>query len=228
MVLQIKDALLKDGRVVRGWLGVALQDVDAALARAIGAGDRRGVLVTEVAPDGPAAKAGLQRGDLIVAVDGTPMVSTAPLRNHVALKGKGARVALDVVRRGEERRVAVVLDELPDDSAARGGAPAPRQGREEDDERDAIAGGPLVGVVVAQLDAALRRELGLERDVRGVLVVRAPRAGALRRGDVIVEIDRVPTPTVDAFRAAARDAGEEMLLLVHRRGRTMFLLLSPR
>jgi len=148
MAMQVKDSILKHGKVIRGWLGVAIQDVTEELSKSLEVPARSGVLVSDVTPDSPAAKAGLKRGDVITAIDGVKTTDSAHLRNLVALAGKGKKVKVDLLREGKEKSFEVTLGEQPADgtSAGLGG-----EGTEDT--------GLFAGVSVQELDPAARGRL---------------------------------------------------------------------
>ncbi len=215
MVEPIMEALLTDGRVARGWLGVRIQDLRPDLAEAFEVGATDGVLVGDVVPGSPAEEAGVQRGDVVVALDGAEVSSAAELRNVVGMRLPGSRVKLKLVRDGRNKVLTVKLGELPE------------EGQTVAATRDAP---DLGGLVVAPLDGSTRARLDLPADVRGVVVTdvqpfgRAAEAG-LRTGDVIVEVNRVAVESVEAFGEAAGD-GENVLLLVWRDGSTRWVVLD--
>ncbi len=224
MVVQVKDAILKHGRVIRGWLGVAIQDIGEDLAQGLNVPARSGVLVGDVTPESPAAKAGLQRGDVITAIDGKRTTDSAHLRNLIALAGKDRKVKVEVLRGGKNLSFDVVLGEAPAEPTApglRGPGAAP----------DTEPEGALAGLRLQDLDPSVRSQLRLPATVQGVLIAgvapQSPAAEAgLRPGDVIVEVNRNPTPSLGRFREVTRKLGERALLLVYRDGNTLFVALS--
>jgi S1-C subfamily serine protease len=113
MVREVLDGILANGRVVRGYAGVAVQALTPDLARAFGLGDARGAVVTSVDPAGPAAAAGLRRGDVIVALRDRPIASDEELRTRLSRLKPGERVSLGVVRNGRRLEVDLVLAEPP-------------------------------------------------------------------------------------------------------------------
>jgi serine protease Do len=214
MAVQIKDAILSHGKVMRGYLGVAIQNVTEDLARSMNLQARRGVLVSDVTPNSPAAKAGIKRGDVILSVNGNATNTPAQLRNHVALAGKGSKVKLEVERDHKPRSFEVTLGETPSD---RNGGAAQK-----------VDDGVLGGVTVQPLDRAARTRLRVPDSVEGVLVSKVEPDGAaaqmgLREDDVIIEVNRSATTTVDAFRKAAKQSADSVLLLVYRDGATVFM-----
>jgi serine protease Do len=212
--------LIDKGKVTRGWLGVVIQPVNAATAKAFKLKEARGALIGDVDPDGPAAKAGIQRGDVIVKLNGNDVEETRDLRNRIAMTPPGSTVKLAVVRDGQTRNVEAKLGELPErEQAARG----PGESRR-----------PLDGVDVQDLSPRIAAQLGLPRDLTGVVVTAvspaSPAADAgLRRGDVIAEVNRRAVANVPAFERAVRDAGSgQVILLVNRGGNTMYLVIEGR
>ncbi|MBZ0235681.1 MAG: DegQ family serine endoprotease [Deltaproteobacteria bacterium] len=212
MALQVKDAILGHGKVMRGWLGVTIQNVTEDLAHSMNLQARRGVLVSDVTPGSPAAKAGIARGDVILSVNGHATNTSAQLRNRIAHAGKAARVTLEVERDRKPRTVEVTLGEIPN-----GGEGGPAQ---------KVEGGLLGGITVQPLDRAARNRHGIPDSIEGVLVTKTDPSRAdigLREGDVIVEVNRKATTTVDAFRKAAKESDDGVLLLVYRDGATVFM-----
>jgi serine protease Do len=214
MVIQAKDSILVHGKVIRGWLGVATQEVTEDVARSLKLTPRTGVLVSDVTAGGPAALAGISRGDVILSIDGVKTNESIRLRNIIALAGKGKRVRIEVHRNGQTRNLDVVLAELPTDAGAL---------MEESDIFD--------GVSVRELDDTARRLLRAPSQLRGIVVTEIdPRSAAaamgLRVGDVIVEVNGVPTPSLEAFRRAAHASANDVVLLAYRDGTTLLMSRS--
>ncbi len=218
MARTIMNDLIAHGRVVRGWLGVAIQNVDRDMAKALRMQQKGGVVVAGVSEDGPAASADIKPGDVIVRFDGHPVDSTGRLRNLVAGKGVGAKVTLDIVRDGKERKVTLELAELPEDERT----PARTSGGRQ----------ALGGLEVAALNSRSRKSFEIPDDVRGGVVVTDVAAGSsaeregIEPGDVILQADRKPVETPAGFAEIFRQAGDRVLLLVWRRGDTLFIVLK--
>jgi serine protease Do len=220
MAKPIMESLKQTGRVVRGFLGVGIQDVDQGLARALKLNSANGVLLSDVKSGGPAARAGLQRGDVVLKVDGISVTSSGQFRNLIASSGAKKSVTLELVRNGKPLVLQVELGEVPDERAAGlGGAPKP------------TSGGALDGVVIEELSPEHRRSLELGPEVlKGVVISRldpqsaAAKAG-LRPGDVILELNRAPVDSLSKFRELYEKASGDVLLLVHRRGSTVYLVV---
>ncbi len=217
MALGILNSILTNGRVVRGWLGVAIQDVSSELAESLDLSSEDGVLVSDVPDDTPAAKAGLKRGDVIVKVGGEKVDSAARLRNVIASRGAGAKVELTVVTDGRTRVVSVELAEQPSQYAV-GESPAEKNGA-------------LAGLSVAGLTPELKQEFRIPAGLKsGVVVTDVERQSAawssgLRPGDVVLEINRQKVSSVDDFRKAYGKAHKNVLLLVMREGHTVFITI---
>lgn len=113
MVKAIQDQLHEHGKVTRGWLGVAIQDVDEELAHSFGLKEARGILISEVQDDSPAAKAGLKRGDVIIRLGGSVVADVNQLRNRVALMAPKSKTSLRVIRDSKEKDIEVVIGERP-------------------------------------------------------------------------------------------------------------------
>ena len=216
--IKIANELIAHGRVTRGWLGVALQDLDDGVARALHVPPDSGALVSQVIDGSPAARAGIARGDIITGIDTTPVTSAAVARNAIALDAPGRTIALRVLRAGQTRQVQVKLGEPPRVAAEPPRAPAESHA------------GLLGGGTVQPRDAAQRRKFAVPSDVNGVVVTSiAPDSVAaateLEPGDVIVQIDHAPTPTVHAFEREAAGVNDQVLLLIFRKGQTLFLAI---
>lgn len=199
-VMNVLPQLRENGRVSRGFIGVALTGVTPQLAAALSLGQARGALVQDVSPGTPAERAGLRPYDLVTAIDGRAVPSDDELIRAVASRVPGTLAELDVLRDGTSRRVSLKLTERP--------LPQPtRASRVRTDLQpvETRRGGAL-GVVVTGLDAAAIRRLGVPASIVGVLVTDLDATGPgrearLRRGQIIMEINRRPTASPEAFAA---------------------------
>lgn len=201
--------LVENGEVRRGVLGVNIQDLTPELAQAFGVDeDQRGVVITQVVEDSAAEDAGLQAGDLVVAVDGRPVRRVMDLRNKVGLAPVGDKVSLTVVRDGKRRTVTAIIRESSQ-ASAEGGAVSKY----------------LKGATLRDLQ---RGELPFAD--RGVLVedVEAGSAAAqakLRRGDVIISANRRDVANMEELRAAVPDQAGSILLRINRNGGMFFIVV---
>jgi serine protease Do len=213
---------VKDGKVIRGWLGVAIQPVTPAIARAMGLPKPEGALVSDVTPGSPAEKAGLRRGDVVLAINGESINETRELSLKVAMLAPGTTVRMKVFRERREVEIPVVLGELPAERRAAGPGAEPGSAR------------ALDGVEVEDLTPQIRRQLHLPPRVTGVIVTAvepgAPAAEAgLRPGDVIQQVNGRDVANVSEFdRAIRQSAREAVMLLVSRGGATLYVVIEPR
>jgi len=224
MAQPIMATLKQAGKVSRGFLGVGIQDVDRDLATALKLSGPNGVLLTEVRGNGPAGKAGLMRGDVVVKVDGKAVTSTGQFRNLIASSGAKKHVTLDIMRDGKAQSFGVELAEVPEDASEAAVGP-------QGSTPQATNGGALDGVTLEELTPEARRTLGLSADSqRGVVITdlapgsAAAKAG-LRPGDVVLELNRVSVDSLAKFKEQYAKASGDLLLLVQRRGGTVFLVV---
>jgi len=223
MARSVMESLIKTGKVVRGWLGVSIQEVTPDLAKQFGLAEAKGALVSDVLKDTPAERAGLKRGDVIMKVNGKPVDGPGHLRNTVAETAVGEKITLTVVRDGKEKDVPVTIGEQPKQLGQRGGA------EEEGGQPSSV----LDGVEVKNLTPQLRQEMSLPEDVSGVVVSRVEsgsdaEAAGLQRGDVIMEVDRKPVRNIQDYERALskHNKKEGLLLLINRQGGTLFIMLG--
>ena len=153
----VMDQIVGHGKVVRGYLGLYPQDLDAGLAKQFGLNQAGGALVGEISPDTPAAHAGLKRGDVILELNGTPVVSANDLRLRISQMTPGTNVKLGVSRDGKMQDFTVALGELPPDKVA-------------EEEKDEGGSGGLEGVNVQNLTPDIAQQLQLAPGLHGVVV----------------------------------------------------------
>jgi serine protease Do len=218
MAKPIMSSLLEHGHVTRGFLGVTIQQLDTDLAQSLGISKTNGVLVSEVSPGSPAEKAGLRRGDVVVAVDGKQVASTGEFRNLIAAAGARS-VELELLRDGKSVKTRAELREAPDEQPAKARA-------------DASPTSTPAGLRLAPLDATARERLGLPASVTSGVVVNAVAAGSLAAqaglmpGDVILEVDKRPVASPQRFSEAWNSTKKPLALLIWRDGRTFFAVLK--
>jgi len=221
MAKEILPQLEKNGRVVRGWLGVGVQPITPELAEALKIDTQEGALVAQVTPGSPAAEAGLERGDVILRFGDQEIHRMRELPRAVADAAPGTKVELELLRQGKHETRKVTITELKDETA-----PAPQVSESDDDQ-----GSTAFGLDIAEVPAELRQQLGLEAS-EGAVVTRVYPGGpgeeaGLQRGDVIVEVDHAHVDGGADAEAKLRKAGERTLLLV-RRGSSTFFAAVPR
>ncbi len=201
----VMEQILEHGRVVRGWLGVRIQDITPDIADAIGI--REGVLVTQVIPGSPAEKAGLQVGDVIVAVNGKKVLDARDLQLKIIRIKPGTEVELTIFRKGKEMKLKVVIGELPEDAGQIGKA-TPQN----------------LGLILRDITPEEMRKFKVSHGVvvEEVLPNSAAEMAGLRPGDIILEVQYEPVKSVKEFFKKIeelRRAGKEKALLLVRRGR---------
>jgi serine protease Do len=220
------DALMKGQRPQRGYLGVGLQPLDENLAPSLGLPKDSGEIVRSVVGNGPAARAGLQQGDVIVKVNGQPVTPDQTVSYLVANTPVGSRVPLEIVRAGMRATVYVQVGERPTEEALAkltGGDTGSAPGNQG---TGAIAPQKALGLSLAQLTPELGRAANLPAGSRGVIITAVdPNSDAgeegLQRGDLIVSVNNqlVTSPAqVIAAVDAARKAGRSSVLLLVKRG----------
>jgi len=212
---QVMDQLMDHGKVTRAYLGIVVQDVTPAIAKAMGQTELRGALVGDVKASSPAGKAGLQRGDIILEINGKQVADSRELRMNISMMKPDADVKLKILRDGKDTDLTVKLGELPTSEA-----------KAKDEE--GASPGALEGVSLENLDADTARQLGISPSTKGVVVTdispSSPEADSgLRRGDVIQEVNHQPVRTVAELNEAVRKSGKNPLLLVNRQGSTLFI-----
>ncbi len=213
---EVMDQILKNGKVTRGYLGIVPQDVTPAMAKAFGAKENDGAVVGDVSPNSPAQRAGVERGDIILEVNGKPVSSANELRMRISMMAPDSTVDLKVMRNGATRDLTAKLGELE----------PPKEERASVEKPSADSG--LEGVSVENLTAESARQLGLPANTPGVVVTRispsSPVADSgLQEGDVIQQVNRKPIKNMSDYQQAMRNAGKEPLLLVNRHGSTLFV-----
>src|SRR5881296_1729856 len=214
---EVMRQLIASGRVVRGWLGIAIQDVTDELAGTFGV--KEGVLVAEVMKGGPAEAAGVRQGDVIVELNGAPIKEVPELQRRVAAVAPGQPVRLKVIRERKPVALSVTVTEMPAEEPVLAGAP--------DEESWGLGVEPLSGEAAAQLGLTIAGGLLVTDVVTGGP---ADRAG-LRRGDVIVEVGKKPVADPAAlFRMLAQlKPGDRVLVFVQRPssgGRAEYLVME--
>ena len=211
----VMDEILKTGKVTRAYLGVVPQDVTPAIAKAFGVKESAGALIGDVTADGPAQKSGLQKGDIVLQLNGKPVEDANQLRMNISMMRPGTTVNLKVFRNGADREFTVTLGELPTEEAA-----------VEKGSGDSKS--ELSGISVQDVDARTARQLGVPSNAAGVVVTGINPSSAaadsdLRRGDVIQEVNHKPIRNTADFEAAMRNSKDQTLLLVNRQGNTLYV-----
>jgi serine protease Do len=222
LVGNVADNLVAHGKVVRGYIGIGIQDLTPGLAESFGIKSGSGALISDVQPGSPAAKAGLRSGDVITAIGGQPVDSASRLSVAVAETPPGTNVKLEVLRDGKTETIPVT-------TVVKGGGDG-ADGREISSQADDQ--GVLNGVGVSDVDANARRELNLPDRLSGAVITHvdpdsaSARAG-LREGDVILEINRQPVASAkSAVDLCAAAAGKRTLLKLWSHGSTVYVIVD--
>ncbi len=219
MARNVMEQIVDHGKVIRGQLGVAIQGVDADMAKAFGLSQGGGALVAEVTPGSPAAKAGIERGDIITELNGQPVQGPDDLSVHISEIAPGSEVHLKVVRNGEARDITATLTELSE--------------KGEHETTSASKSSALQGVQVEKLTPAIAHQLGIAPTVTGVVITSvdpnsAAAAAELESGDVIQEVNRKPVHNIAEYDEALSGLGKQpVLLLVNRGGNSHFIVIEP-
>ena len=235
MAKNVMDQLEKGGKVTRGYMGATLQAVSPDMAPLLGLKEGKGAIVSQVVPNGPAAKAGLKSGDVITAIDGTKVSSSEDLTMDVISHAPGSSVTLDVVRNGQPTKVTVSLAQRPGtiDWDKKGN----NNGNNGDDDNDNSSNNGNVterGITVQELTPDLAQQINIPATTKGVVVSdidassSAADAGNLGRGAVITAVNRQMVNNVGDFKRLMNAAkGKAVLLTVNIGGQTGFTVVQP-
>ena len=216
VAMDVATQLKSAGKVSRGWLGVVIQEVNKDLAESFGLEKPAGALVAQVLQDGPAAKGGLQVGDVILSLNGQPIVMSADLPHLVGALKAGDKAELDVVREGERKVLAMTVGALPDDDEELVASAAPGEGVSSN----------RLGVAVVELTAEQKKTL----DVTSGVLVKGVQDGpaalmGVRPGDVITHLNNQAIDTSKTFAAIAKALPKDrsVSMRVLRGGRASFI-----
>jgi serine protease Do len=225
MAQSIMGQLVQTGKVVRGWLGVSIQELTPELSSQFGITETKGVLVSDVMDDSPAKKAGFERADVIIEYDGKSMDSPTHLRNAVAQTAVGKKVVVKIIRDKKPKTIDLTIVEQPKSMS---------QSSDEDGGDSATPTGILSSLDVRELTEELAGRFGLKSSERGVVIVRVkPGSTAeelgVREGDIVLEVNRQAVTSVKTFERIAGKLPKDqaVLLLLKRQGRTIYLTLRP-
>ena len=217
MAKTVMDSIIKHGKVIRGWLGVSIQDLTPDIAKSLGIKQQTGALVADVVKDSPAEKAGLKRGDVIVSLDGKPVEDSTSLRNMVSAAAPGKTVEFKILREGKELSVTATLAEFKERKAV----------------KKVEYNNVLKGITVQELTASLRDQLGVPENMNGVVITNigadSPAQGILQAGDVVLEVNRHDIKNLSDYDQLVSKIGEKdsVLLLIYREGGTVYITIRP-
>jgi serine protease Do len=212
----VMERLISGGRVMRGYLGILPQNIDAGLAKQFNLPDQNGALVGDVLPDTPAAKAGIKSGDVIIAFNGKDVPDAHSFQLAVSECSPGSSATVKLLSNGRTKTVTVTLAELPVKMLQ-------NQNERNNSDSGSSTADALDGVMVQDLNQGIRQQLKVPDDIRGALVTdvdqdsNSAEAG-LQRGDVIVEVNRQPVNNADdAVKLCRQAKGDQILLKFWRR-----------
>jgi serine protease Do len=217
MATSVMDSIIKHGKVIRGWLGVSIQDLSPDLAKSFNIKEEMGALISGVVDNSPASKAGLKRGDLIIELDGKSVSDATSLRNMVSALAPGTKIDLKIVRNGGQEHITAKLSEFTEKGAIK------------KTEYKNI----LNGVTVGDITTILRDKLDIPENLTGVVVTDvasdSPSRGLLQANDVIQEINRRNIKSVQDYEQVVSKIKEKdgVLLLIYRQGGSIYITIKP-
>jgi serine protease Do len=221
MAKPVFESLVKTGKVVRGYMGVAIQDLNPDLAKSFGLKQTSGALISDVTADGPADEAGIKQGDVILEYQGERVDDPAALQRMVTRTAVGTTATVKVLRDGHEKELTLKVGEQPDTI---------KMAKADTSADESVA---LAGIEVQAIDKKTARELGLSDKAKGVVVTNIDpdspvNDSGLRQGDVIQEINRQEIKSVKDFEkiASVLKKDQSALLLINRRGASLFLTVK--
>ncbi|HET6364775.1 MAG: DegQ family serine endoprotease, partial [Nitrospirota bacterium] len=217
MARSVMDSIIKHGKVIRGWLGVSIQNLTPELAKSLGMKETAGALVGGVEKDSPADKAGMKRGDLIIQFSGKKVEDSTGLRNMVAGSAPGTKAEIKVVRDQKEQILTVTLGEFQEKKTA----------------KKIDYNNVLKGITVQELTPSLRDRMGIPENVNGVIIANisedSPAQEAIQMHDVIMEVNRKAITNFSDYDQAVSKIGEKdsVLLLIYRDGASIYITIKP-
>jgi serine protease Do len=227
MARTVMDQIIATGKVIRGYLGVSVQDITPGLSKALKLDQVRGALIGDVDPDGPAARAGLEPGDVIVEANGKPVEDSRALRLMISSMAPGATINLRVLHDGAPRNLSLTLSELPLKERAES---EPPNTREKPSPPAAL--GDRLGVAIAEITPDIAVQLNLPASSKGIVVAGVESGSAaddagLQPGDVIVEVNQKAVRTADEFKTQiSRHGSTPLLLVVNREGHRRYVAVE--
>jgi serine protease Do len=220
-VKSIMEQLIKGGKVVRGYVGVQMQDVSEEMAKALNLKSAKGAVISDVVPGSPAQKANLRQGDVIIKVNGKEVEGGSEIRKMITPKQPGTEVELTIIRDGKEMDVKVTLAEAPSEPLALKEDMSSKKTSER------------LGLDVTNLNSDVAKKYGFSPNETGVVVTELDQngpafRGGLREGDLIKRVGRQDVKTVKEFADAVAKIGKNdtALFLVNRKGTSLFLAFN--
>mgnify|MGYP001147165173 CR=1 FL=1 len=208
----VMDNLIKHKKVIRGWLGVTVMDVDSELAKANKMKEVKGAVITDVIEGSPAEKAKLQMKDIIIKFDGKEVEDAAHLRNLVVSTPPGKTVQLEIIRNNQSYSLNVTIEELPSD------------------QKISALQSPLAGIYVEELTPKLRNQLNIPKRINGVVISSiepgSPAEGVLRKGDIIMEINNEKINNIKDFFNVSNQIKGRAIIWFYRNGVVSYITLD--
>ncbi|NIP39707.1 MAG: DegQ family serine endoprotease [Candidatus Dadabacteria bacterium] len=221
LAVNVIDQLKNSGKVVRGWLGVLVQQVSPEIAEGFGLQETKGALVADVTPDGPADKAGIKRGDVITEFDNITINEMAELPKSVAVTRPGTKSRVELIRDGKIKNVTVVLGELPEQTAQK--KPEPKDEKDVEDD---------LGLAVQEITPSIQKRLGLD-STGGIIITNVTRGSpawnaGLRKADIIIELNKKEIKDIEQYKKIMSRVNENdsLLFLVKRNQGTIYIALK--
>ena len=217
MAKTVMDSIIKHGKVIRGWMGVSIQNLTPELAKSLGIKEAEGALVSGVEKGSPADKAGLKRGDLVIELSGKKVVDSTSLRNMVSASAPGTKLDVKIIRDGKEQTIPITLGEF----------------KEKKVIKKTEYNNVLRGITVQEITQSLRDKLNLPDNLNGVVVTDvssdSPAQGLLQQGDVVQEVNREAIQSAQDYDQAVGKIGDKdaVLLLIYREGGSLYLTIKP-
>jgi serine protease Do len=219
MAKAVMESLIKNGKVIRGWLGVSIQALTPELAKNLNIKSDIGVLIGDIIENSPAEKAGLQRGDVIIEYDGKAIEEPRQLRNLVVTTKPDQEVKIKIIRENEEKTIKVIITEMPSQMQR------PSKGEFEN---------LLKGVIVEDLTPDMYLNLNIPTKIKGVIVSDieegSPAYSILMQGDIIQEINRQKITNLKDYNDVVSKIkpGADILLYIYRNGSSIFITISSK
>ena len=219
MVKNVMDSIISQGKVVRGWLGVQIQPLTAELAKQFGLKDDSGVLLVDVAEGGPAAKAGMKGGDVVVEYDGKKTNDAFHFKNMVAETKPGKQVSVKIIREGNLLTANVTIGELPAETQA---------------VPNVVTDNALRGVSVQDITQEYRQKLNINEKDKGVIVTNidedSPALGIISKGDILLEINRKPVTNTKEYSKVISgvENNRDVLVLIVKNGVRQYLTIPAK
>lgn len=216
VAIDVSNQLKATGKITRGWLGIAIQEITKELAESFGMKNTNGALVAGVEKNGPADKGGLEPGDVIIKFDGKPIVTSTDLPRAVGATKPGKVAAIEVIRKGSAKTLNVGIGEMPNDAVAEVAPGKPVQPKPEVNR---------LGLTLKEATPQQKKKLGGKNGLVVIEAVGPVAQAGIRRGDVILGLNNTEVQSLEQFnkQVASFAAGKTLALLVLRGDSTLYV-----